>query len=142
MWWALTTPVGASACSEPVAEADPAGVIMTCARGVLLDSALHYGLGLAGGALIGGLVGLLLAGAIPRAGGRPRRARARSVATDAAPVSVLAGAGSSAAGERWITARYAGRCASCSRPVAPGDRVRHRPGRVSCERCCMTLAAR
>jgi len=111
---------------------------------VILDSALYYALGLAGGALIGGLVGLLLAALIPRpAGRRPARSRGvRAPATSADSFAVLSAAGSSVGGEHWITARYAGRCASCSRPVAPGDRVRHRPGRVSCERCSTALAPR
>jgi hypothetical protein len=36
---------------------------------------------------------------------------------------------------RWIVARFPGQCVLCHGAVAPGDRVRHVPGRVLCQAC-------
>ncbi len=142
IWWMLSTPVVSRACTNTAAERTSSTVITGCARQVILDSALHYALGIIGGALIGAAVGLLLARLIPRPAGHRRLVHSRAVpATGLDSLAVLSAPGPGAS-ERWITARYAGRCASCSQPVSPGDRVRHRPGRVSCERCSTAPVAR
>ena len=138
MWWMVSTPVGTTACAESQASRTDPGVIITgCARQTIIDSAAHYGLGIAGGLLIGALLGVLLARLVPVPSSngtrRDRRARAgvpraaKHPAPLAAPLPIGVG--------RWIVARYAGRCATCSSPFRPGDRVRHRPGRVDCVNC-------
>lgn len=138
MWWMVSTPIAMTTCADPPAQrADPAVIITDCASQTIVDGATHYGLGIAGGALLGALVGVLLARMIPvPAPGRarhPRRAGSASTRTTSAATLPLASPPSEAS--RWITARYSGRCATCSSPVNPGDRVRHRTGRVDCAAC-------
>ena len=118
--WAFNNPATPD-CSMPAKDAAP-GAITDCFSTALLESLMPYVAGMGVGALAGMLAGAFFARLIPL---ESSTRRPRSTRTVAAP----AGAG------RAITARYAGRCATCATPVRPGDLVRHTPGRVVCPTC-------
>ena len=115
--WAMDRPTATppASCSSPGAAADAIG---ECVGDSLLLSVLPYVLGVG----VGGLMSGLLAALLLRAVFRSRRGDR----------------GEGAARRRWITARYSGRCFGCRGSIAPGDRIRHAPGRTLCRACGMT----
>jgi NhaP-type Na+/H+ or K+/H+ antiporter len=112
--WVVDHPVTAPECSTGAT---------TCATDVISQTIQSFVFVCGGGLLAGTLLGVVLAMLIPA----PRRPVAPSHRATGAPLAHPAG--------RWLTARYAGSCAACRAAVAPGDRIRHRPGHTLCEPC-------
>ena len=96
---------------------DPSGErVAGCFGDALVANLMPYGLAMGAGALIGAVVGAALIRLLLRRRAKP------------------GGRPGGQAG-RWITARYEGACRSCRSPIAPGDRIRHKPGHTLCVTC-------
>jgi hypothetical protein len=117
--WALNRPEqdAPAACGRD----DPAHGIAACVNEAFLAALMPYLVGLVAGALGGATLAALVARLLLPRDGRPAPPRT--------------------AGERWITARYPGRCDSCPTRIVPGDRILHRPGRALCGTCGRRTAA-
>jgi hypothetical protein len=72
--------------------------------------------------------------AAPGAHASSRLALALEAPRSSVIITTLASPARQASGH-WLLARYGGRCDSCRETIAPGDRIRHSPGRNVCERC-------
>lgn len=127
LMWALDHPATAPAC--PGQPGAPANGIGQCMTDGMMAVAKPYLVGGVCGALIG--VGIVLTGLLLF---RYMRGPARGGRSDSAFASTPPPTATAAAG-RWMTARYSGRCARCGGGIAPGDRIRHRPGHTACVRC-------